>query len=510
MSEYERDYADPTQSPDHENGDEAPSNRSKNPTFYDVLDARLKRRSFLAGSLAAAVTGVYGVGPAQVNAATPATGGSLLLGFKAIPTSEADTIVVPEGYRAQVLIPWGTALDGSQGFRHDATGEEQAQQVGSHHDGMHFYPIDGSATDGLLVLNHEYVDPRFLHPAYAGQPIAEDQVVVHDDVRVADEVLKEINAHGVSIVRITQNADGHWAVQADPLNRRVTARTPMEIGGPARGAPHMRTLYSPDGTQARGTINDCAHGVTPWNTYLAAEENWAGYFRNGDQVDQKPDLPREHERYGVRTGRSRYAWELADGGADEFVRFDASRKADDATGDYRNEPNTFGWMVEIDPFGPGKAPVKRTALGRFAHEGVIFAPAREGQPVVCYSGDDARFEYIYKYVSDAPFDPATADGTLLDNGTLYVARFDDDGTGVWLALKPGENRLTPEHGFADLADILVNTRLAADHAGATKMDRPEWGAKTRSSPARTAFGAMTTAASGSRPTSVRPSRIRDR
>lgn len=461
--------------PGYEPGDEPPCNHSGNRAFADVVEARLSRRGFLAGGLATAVTAVFGAqfaGSASASAAT----GSGLLGFTPIGVSEADTIVVPEGYTARVLIPWGTPLDGSGGFDRAATGEAQERQVGSHHDGMHFFPIDGaSSSDGLLVLNHEYVDPRYLHASYAGQEVGEDEVIVENGVRDPDEVLKEINAHGVTIVRIAEGDDRVWNVVNDPHNRRVTARTPIEIAGPVRGADHVKTKFSPDGTMVRGTINNCAHGVTPWNTYMAAEENWAGYFRNGDMEDQKPNLPREHARYGVRTGQSRYAWELAEGGADEFVRFDASAHGDAASDDYRNEPNAFGWMVEIDPFDPSATPVKRTHLGRFAHEGVVFAPAVEGRPVVCYSGDDARFEYIYKFVSSAPFAEGRTDGSILDEGTLYVAKFDDDGTGEWLALAPGENGLTPQNGFADLADILVNTRTAADFVGATRMDRPEWG-----------------------------------
>jgi hypothetical protein len=276
----------------------------------------------------------------------------------------------------------------------------------------------------------------------------------------------------VSIYRTTRGADGTWAVVADPHNRRIHGLTPMEIAGPVRGSAHVVTKFSPDGTQTRGTLNNCAHGVTPWNTYMTAEENWAGYFSNVDA-----EQPREHKRYGVSAEPQggRYGWHLAASGADEYIRFDASTKGASATEDYRNEPNTFGWMVEIDPFDPASTPVKRTHLGRFAHEGVVFAPAVEGQPVVCYSGDDSRFEYIYKFVSASPYVAGQTDGSILDTGTLFVAKFNDDGTGEWLALAPGQNGLTPENGFADLADILVNTRLAADKAGATKMDRPEWG-----------------------------------
>jgi hypothetical protein len=297
-----------------------------------------------------------------------------------------------------------------------------------------------------------------------------------DGARDADEAMKEINAHGVSVVRIAKGADGRWSVQADPRNRRITGATPMEIAGPARGHALVRTKYSPDGTRVRGTLNNCAHGVTPWNTYIAAEENWAGYFRNQDQQDQKPNLPREHARYGVPTGLGRYNWDQVKDGGDEFARFNVSATGADATQDYRNEPNAFGWLVEIDPFNPDAMPVKRTALGRFAHEGVVFGPAREGHPIAAYSGDDSVNEYIYKFVSARPFNRATANGALLDEGTLHVAKFNEDGSGEWLPLVHGQGPLTVANGFANQGEVLVNTRLAADALGATRMDRPEWGA----------------------------------
>jgi uncharacterized protein len=470
--------------PLRESGDEPMCNFSDNPTFSGVLKARLDRRDVLVGSLAAAVTGYFGasllgLGSAPAQAATPAG----LLGFAPIPTSEADTIVVPPGYRTHVILPWGEPLTGSHPAHSlDASGADQEIQVGSHHDGMHFFPIEGngphegSSTDGLLVLNHEYVEPRFMHAAAVGTEADLDALPMADGVREADQVLKEINGHGVTIARIRQGDDGAWALERDPRNRRVTGLTPMEIKGPVRGSGLVKTKFSPEGTMTRGTLNNCAHGVTPWNTYLTAEENWAGYFRNDDQEDQKPNLPREHARYGVNTGASRYGWELADSGADEFVRFDASSKGASAADDYRNEPNTFGWIVEIDPFDPNSTPVKRTALGRFAHEGVVFGPVTDGKPMVCYSGDDARFEYIYKFVSAEPYAAAASGGHLLDEGTLFVAKFNDDGSGEWLPLVHGQNGLTAENGFADQAEVLVNTRTAADFVGATKMDRPEWGA----------------------------------
>jgi secreted PhoX family phosphatase len=478
------------QKPWFEHGDERPCNWSSNPTFYDVVEARLSRRTVMQGGLAAAVTSVYGLSFASAVRARelPAD----LIGFKPVMVSEDDTIVVPEGYRAHVICRAGDPISGDMpAYRRDNTGAEQEHQIGQHHDGMHFFPVDGSSEDGYLVINHEYIEPRYLHGAYEGKPLDAGAVVYLEGAtaggetaardeeagsprRDADEVLKELHAHGVSIVRVRKGEDGNWKIVEDPLNRRIHGLTEMEIGGPVRGHDLVKTKYSPDGTRVRGTLNNCAHGVTPWNTYLAAEENWAGYFTNADTYDQKPDQPREHARYGVATDPlGRYGWAVAEGDDDRFLRFDARARGADATEDYRNEPNAFGWMVEIDPFDPEKKPVKRTHLGRFAHEGVIFAPARPGHPIVCYSGDDARFEYIYKFVSAANYDPETTDGSILDEGTLYVARFNDDGTGEWIALRPGENGITD---FADMGELLVNTRAAADQAGATKMDRPEWGA----------------------------------
>ncbi|OUE46408.1 Tat pathway signal protein [Billgrantia desiderata SP1] len=454
-------------------GDEPASNVSGNAYFGDILEARMSRRTLLRGSLAAAIAGAMATG-LPFGRALAAGSSSPSIGFQAIPIGTGDSVVVPEGYRVQAFIPWGTPISGSMpAFSLDASGEDQAHQIGSHHDGMHFFAIDGSSRDGLLVLNHEYVEPRFLHGAAAGLALDADGFPQHEDgSRDADQVRKELNAHGVSVVRVRQGDDGQWQVVEDRLNRRVTGLTPMQLAGPVAGTEHVVTKYSPDGSMTRGTLNNCAHGVTPWNTYLAAEENWAGYFANEDV-----EIDRRQSRYGIETrAEGRYQWHRAQGGADEFVRFDATSHGTSPSEDYRNEPHAFGYMVEIDPFDPQSTPVKRTHLGRFAHEGVIFAPAVEGQPVVAYSGDDARFEYIYKFVSARPYQAASADGSLLDEGTLYVARFNDDGSGEWLALAPGQNGLTPENGFADLADILVNTRSAADHVGATKMDRPEWGA----------------------------------
>lgn len=470
---------------DNGEGDEPVRERRLNPLFSSILEARLARRQIIKGSMGAAMLGFLGVGLAGCNSSSsdddapvpeqPGNGEqppAELLGFTAVPTSLNDTIIVPEGYSHQVLIPWGTPITGSMpAFSVNNTGEDQAEQIGSHHDGMHFFPIDGQSDDGLLVLNHEYIEPRWMHASAQGQEFGGSTVAIVDGVRSADEVRKEMNAHGVSVVRIIKGSNGEWQVQQDMRNRRITAFTPMELHGPVRGSTFVRTKYSPDGTMTRGTLNNCGSGPTPWGTYMAAEENWAGYFRNGGTYN-----PREHQNYGIPSAQGRYAWELAEGGADEFVRFDASAKGESALEDYRNEPNCFGWMVEIDPFDPDSTPKKRTALGRFGHEGVVFAPAVEGRPIVCYSGDDSTNEYIYKFVSASNYNAANASGSLLDTGTLYVARFNEDGTGQWFPLVYGQGPLVASNGFTSQADVLVNTRLAADQLGATPMDRPEWGA----------------------------------
>ncbi len=472
-------------------------NESGNTPFASVLASRMQRRTVMKGSVGAALAGLMAgalVGCSDDDdSAEDGTGNSAQvpqsergLGFTAVAVSALNEVVVPEGYSAKAFVPWGTPLTRSlPEFLADGsnTGADQEHQVGMHHDGVHFFPIDlqaggDSSAEGLLVMNHEYINQDALHAAGATYVAG---------ARPEDEVRKEVAAHGVSVIHIKRNGGGEWTVvHGSPYHRRITGGTEMEIRGPLRGFEKLYTKFSTDGTRTRGTLNNCAMGPTPWGTYLAAEENWHGYFANGDA-----NPPKEHQRHGVGNA-SRYDWELVEGGADEYVRFNASSLGASAVKDYRNEPNTYGYMVEIDPFDPASKPQKRTALGRFGHEGVIFAPVTEGQPVVCYSGDDSRFEYIYKFVSAKPYYAASADGTLLDEGMLYVARFRDDGTGEWLPLSMDDADFVAKMNaavtvgmvgdiafdapFASQADLLVNTRLAADIAGATPMDRPEWGA----------------------------------
>ena len=460
------------------NGDEPLSNDSANPSFEAVLQRRYSRRGVMGSTLGAAVAGMFAASPvaalARESQEARGTNRALVLGpklgFEAIPVTRSDTATLPMGYKAQTLAPWGTPITGSlpafDGVNGN-TGEQQEQQVGSHHDGIHYFPLpDDPNGHGLLCLNHEYVDQRVFH--VAGPSFVEGQ-------RPTDEVRKEIAGHGVSVVEIQRDGNGIWNVVTPSVyNRRVTAGTECEIRGPVRGSDFVKTVFSPDGKHARGTINNCGNGYTPWNTYLTCEENWAGYFVN------RGERPREQTRYGVPSANSRYGWDTAQSGEDAYVRFNVTPGAGSATDDYRNEVNGHGWILEVDPFNPSGKPIKRTAMGRFAHEAVVFAPARPFEPLAFYSGDDSRNEYIYKFVTKRRWIPGRPDRNMLDKGTLYVAVFNDDGTGEWRALDIADDAFKAAAAaagvtFTSQADVLVNTRLAADVVGATKMDRPEWG-----------------------------------
>jgi secreted PhoX family phosphatase len=317
---------------------------------------------------------------------------------------------------------------------------EQAQQLGMHHDAVHYVPLDGSRR-GLLVINHEYTDDGLLHPG-GMQPWT------------AEKVAKSQAAHGMSVVEVAFDG-GRWQlVRPSRYARRLTATTPFAVGGPAAGHALMRTAADPSGRRVLGTLNNCAAGLTPWGTVLSGEENWNGYFFPADQ-------PTAHERrWGIRKNNW-YRWHEHD------PRFDTVR--------HPNEPNRFGWIVELDPLDPTSTPVKRTALGRGTHEGAWVALTKDGRAVV-YSGEDAAFEYIYKFVSRDRMRAggAKANATLLDHGTLYVARFDADGRGRWLPLQHGSGPLTGDRGFADQGEVVIKARQAADALGGTKMDRPEW------------------------------------
>jgi hypothetical protein len=417
------------------------SNRSANPYIRRLSSP--ERRIFMRGSMAAAVAGV--LSPMLAGCAGGAGGGPLI-GFKGVPASTADTITVPEGYVATPMFAWGEPVGvprNMPAFRPDASNSaaDQEVQMGMHHDALAYYPLDGSRR-GLLVMNHEYTDDGLLHT---------------DGVKTwsAEKTRKSIAAHGVSVIEIVFEGNQWRQVRPSRYARRITAGTPMRIAGPAAGHAMMRTAADPAGTRSLGTLNNCAAGPTPWGTYLTGEENFAFYF-NG------PAKPDAHQaRWGLRPKGRNYRWH------EHEERFDAAK--------HPNEFNRFGWIVEIDPMDPTSTPVKRTALGRAAHEGAWTAQTKDGR-VAVYMGEDAAFEYIYKFVSRDAVKPGgfAANRELLDHGTLYVARFDANGTGQWLELKAGSGPLTAANGFASQGDVVIKSRQASDLLGATKMDRPEW------------------------------------
>jgi len=487
--------------------DEENCNTSANPSLMDVVEQRLSRRNMLRvgfGSAGAAVLGTLagcGGGSDALAAPAPAAAApapaaapavapqALKLSFEAVAKSKADVVTVPAGYTAAVLYAVGDPLDAATpAYLNDGTDTGFETRAGDHHDGMEYYGLNaaGTARDvagsecGILAINHEALTDQFLHAAGATP-----------NPRPVSEADKEIPAHGLSFIEVRRQNGAFGYVKGSAFNRRITPLTPLRIHGPARGNALMKTVFSTAGTDCRGTINNCGTGTTPWGTFLTGEENWAGYFtraatdntvRGGATAKSVVSL----NRYGRAQGAaSRHGWETA-GAADRFARWNISQTGTsaDGTDDYRNELNTFGWIVEADPYDGSQALRKRTALGRFAHESAAFGRAVAGKPLAVYMGDDSRGEYIYKFVSAAGWDAADANPVnrittgdkYLDAGKLFVAKFNADGTGQWIELAIANGAIAgyATYAFADQADVLVNARLAADAVGATKMDRPEW------------------------------------
>ena len=367
------------------------------------------------------------------------------LGFTAVPASLRDAVVVPPEYEYHVLYRWGdpTGIGSSlPAFRPDAsnTADDQALQAGMHHDGMHFFPLGSDGRRALLVLNHEYTDEHQLH-ADGAAPLT------------AAKVRKSQHAVGVSVIEIERLPSGWRQVLPSGYARRIHARTPMHIAGPAAGSALLQTAADPSGREVLGTLANCAMGVTPWGTYLTCEENFHGYF--GADKSRGGTSDAAARRYGTTPGGQWVDW----------YRFDESFDVLK----HPNESHRFGWVVEIDPMDPASTPIKRTALGRKCTESATCTLTRDGR-VAVYMGDDARFEFIYKFVSRDRVRPGgyAANRDLLDHGTLYAARFDASGQGAWLELTNGDN------GHADQAEVLVHARLGASARGATPMDRPEW------------------------------------
>lgn len=441
-------------------------NQSTNRPFEQVLATNISRRDILKGSLAAAATSFFAHSSFVHSASEP------LINFKPVTIANGSGAWpgISADYQWNVLLPWGEPLqpDGPA-FVYPTNSKDQAQQIGIGHDGMHFFPIKNlnkprlgwdDSTDwqdakdwysnlqqsdhdlgnhhGLLCINHEFGTTQ--------------HILGKKNPETSEDVLTSQYAHGVSVVEIKEHL-GHWDSVKSKLSKRIHANTPVQFSGPAANSKLLKTAAN---NMPLGTLNNCSNGYTPWGTYLTCEENFNGCF--AATKDWTPT--QEQKRYGLNSTGFGYGWEKFD------KRFDLSNS------NYNNEENRFGWVVEIDPMSKDQKPIKRTALGRFKHEGISLTMGHDGR-VVGYMGDDQRFDYIYKFVSRDDWRKMRQQGVSpLDDGQLYVARFNDDGTGDWLELSIKNTQLAAR--FNDQAELLIYTRIAADIVGATPMDRPEW------------------------------------
>jgi hypothetical protein len=426
-------------------------------TFQNVLSRRIARRSFLKSAL---ITAPLLIGlPGSLSRQLVDAAESDKLSFKPIPLNNQDRVTVSENYTAAVLIRWGDPV-----FRDSPVFDPLAQsrltqehQFGYNCDFVAYLPLphrSNNPNQALLWINHEYTNEKIMFPQYDVQNPTQTQV----DVGIA--------AHGASIVEIRNTGGNGWQlVRASSFNRRITGETEIEITGPAAGDALMKVSYDNTGRRVRGMLNNCGGGITPWGTVLTCEENFNQYFANRGALADGA-VKTNHTRYGVGSSvsglpssRSERGWEIF------HDRFDLAKEP--------NEPFRFGWVIEVDPYDPNFVPKKRTALGRLKHEAATTVVAPDGR-VVVYTGDDERFEYMYKFVSNGKYNSSNraANFGLLDAGTLYVAKFNDDGTGQWLPLVLGQGNLVAPT-FASQADVLIQTRFAADAVGGTRMDRPE-------------------------------------
>jgi uncharacterized protein len=429
-------------------------------TLENLLQIATNRRTILKGGagLAAALAA-----PGSLLAAASDSG--------PLPGSTADRVLVADGYAHDVVIRWGDplftgapALDAAavaRGGMLKMSPADAELQFGYNNDAVHFFPLDGSSRRGIVCVNHEYTNEELFLPGLVRIETADSRQMA-EFVRRHPEVVRLTQAmHGVSVLAVERDRLGRWQhVTGTRHARRITGATPCDITGPARGHPLLRTAADPSGTRVRGTLNNCAGGQTPWGTFLTAEENVDRYFGNGAAIAGADAGIREAHRRLPPRAASMHGWEQAD------PRFDLAREP--------NELLRFGWIVEIDPYDPTATPRKRTALGRCKHECAATALTRDGRLAV-YSGDDDRFEYLYKFVTTARVHPTdrSSNRDLLDHGVLHVARFDADSGGRWLPLVHGQGPLIAANGFASQADVLIKLRTAADLLGATPMDRPE-------------------------------------
>lgn len=415
--------------------DELINPRPEETEFDRVMERALSRRDLMKGVMV--FGGVAALGNTLMPTFTQAA--PHRFAFDAVAASTADDITVPPGYNVQVIARWGDPLwSDAEEFDHTTrgTGSSQAKSFGDNVDGMEVYP-HGDKT--ILVANNEYCNHRIIWGNRSEGKAEND-----------DDILKGMNAHGLTAVEIKQ-IDGKWSIVKDSIyNRRFTPDVEMDITGPAAGHDLMKTNKDPTGMVAQGTFNNCGNGSTPWGTYLACEENFNGYFAT---ENEEHEVSAEMKRYGVSPGGRGYGWEKIDD------RFDLAKEP--------NECNHHGYVTEVDATDPTSRPKKRTALGRFKHENAEVVVSGDGH-IVVYMGDDERGEFIYRYISNGVYAPGAETDTLLDEGKLYAAKFNDDGTGEWL-------ELTPEAaGMANMAEVCIHTRLAASAVGATTMDRPEW------------------------------------
>ena len=452
--------------------DDVGVNNPKVMTIGDVIASRYSRRDIMKGALGFTAIAAT-VSPMALAAGRAEAQGTPSFDFEEIEAGVSEDIVVANGYDADVLIRWGDpVLPGAPEFDVDnQTAAAQNQQFGYNSDFIGTVPHPDAPDDPnrlILVNHHEYTNEELMFPGIGIQDEpaidAEGKELTPAFAGMTEELVNiEKAAHGGSIIEIRRGNDGKWSVVRDSrFNRRITAETPMRVSGPAAGHAKMQTSADPSGTEVLGTFNNCAGGITPWGTWLMAEENFNGYFWSDTEenpaAEGLEDDPATilNARYGI-PGKW-YAW----GKFDDRFNIDVEP----------NEPNRHGWIVEVNPADPSSTPVKRTAMGRVKHEGAMPAVNGDGR-IAMFMGDDERFDYVYRFVTDDAYDEANPDPDILDKGTLSVAQFHDDGTMTWIPLKHGEGPLTAENGFADQGDVMVQTRRAADFVEATPMDRPE-------------------------------------
>ncbi len=441
-----------------EHDDATPLNPTQNSTMGELISARFSRRGLLKGALAvSAISATVGTTALLAADEAKAQAKGSAFSFKEVEAGVDENHHIAEGYDADVLLRWGDGLfpDSPAFDPANQTPEAQAKQFGYNNDYVGYTPMPGAAdpsAHGLLFVNHEYTNPHLMFPGVVeikdGKPVMKNAT--------KERAAIEMMAHGATVAEI-RKTNGKWALVKDSrFNRRITVATEMQLSGPVAGTERVRTNADATGRKVFGTLNNCAGGLTPWGTFVTGEENFHGYFSG-----TLPEGHKEAANYKrLALPSPPYAW----GRFEE--RFDIGKEP--------NEPNRFGWIVEVDPMDPNSVPKKRTALGRFKHEGAESIVARDGR-VVVYLGDDERFDYVYKFVTTGRFDAnnRAANMDLLDSGTLYAARFGSDGSVEWLPLVFGQGPLTAANGFSSQADVLIETRRAGDLLGATKMDRPE-------------------------------------